>query len=219
MVARHGELHAVVDLDDMTVVRVEDLGVVPLPPGTGDYTTGASIPRAGLKPIELRQPAGVSFQVDGWEVRWQNWRFRLGFNAREGLVLHTVGCADRGRLRPVIRRPVSPSGRSVSSMPTLRWMWHRPAARKPAAPDGPHGRRLRSRGRPATGLRYAKTAISCRRRIGPEMLTATLVEPRPGGQGRTGMTAGTFGLLRGQGGIEPDEPCRVGLVEFGDGFA
>jgi primary-amine oxidase len=99
----HG-LHAVVDLDDMSVVRVEDLGVVPLPPGTGDYTTGSSTPRAGLKPIELRQPAGVSFQVDGWEVRWQNWRFRLGFNAREGLVLHTIGYADRGRLRSVIHR-------------------------------------------------------------------------------------------------------------------
>jgi len=78
--------------------------VVPLPPGTGDYTTGGSTPRAGLKPIELRQPAGVSFQVDGWEVRWQNWRFRLGFNAREGLVLHTIGYADRGRPRSVIHR-------------------------------------------------------------------------------------------------------------------
>src|SRR6516225_4680192 len=99
----HG-LHAVVDLDDMTVVRVEDIGVVPLPPGTGDYTAGSSTPRAGLKPIELGQPAGVSFQVDGWEVRWQNWRFRLGFNAREGLVLHTIGYADQGRLRSVIHR-------------------------------------------------------------------------------------------------------------------
>ena len=99
----HG-LHAVVDLDDMSVVRVEDLGVVPLPPGTGDYTTGGSTYRAALAPIELRQPAGVSFQVDGWEVRWQNWRFRLGFNAREGLVLHTIGYEDRGRLRSVIHR-------------------------------------------------------------------------------------------------------------------
>src|SRR5262249_51695200 len=99
----HG-LHAVVDLDDMTVVRVEDLGVVPLPPGTGDYTADRIAPRAGLKPIEIRQPAGVSFQVDRWEVCWQNWRFRLGFNAREGLVLHTIGYQDEGRLRPVIHR-------------------------------------------------------------------------------------------------------------------
>ena len=45
----------------MTVVRVEDLGVVPLPPGTGDYTPGRVAPRRGLKPIEIRQPAGVSF--------------------------------------------------------------------------------------------------------------------------------------------------------------
>src|SRR5262252_1816127 len=99
----HG-LHAVVDLDDMCVVRVEDLGVVPLPPGTGNYTSAGNTPRPGLTPIELRQPAGVSFQVDGWEVRWQNWRFRLGFNAREGLVLHTIGYADQGRLRSVIHR-------------------------------------------------------------------------------------------------------------------
>jgi primary-amine oxidase len=100
----HG-LHAVVDLDDMSVVRVEDLGVVPLPPGTGNYTNGGSTGRRkALKPIEIRQPAGVSFQVDGWQVRWQNWRFRLGFNAREGLVLHTIGYEDQGRLRSVIHR-------------------------------------------------------------------------------------------------------------------
>jgi primary-amine oxidase len=100
----HG-LHAVVDLDDMSVARVEDLGVVPLPPGTGNYTDGGSTGRRNvLKPIEIRQPEGVSFQVDGWEVRWQNWRFRLGFNAREGLVLHTIGYEDHGRLRSVIHR-------------------------------------------------------------------------------------------------------------------
>jgi len=99
----HG-LHAIVDIDDMTVVRVEDLGVVPLPPGTGDYTADRIASRAGLRPVEIRQPAGASFEVDGWEVRWQKWRFRLGFNAREGLVLHTVGYEDRSRLRPVIHR-------------------------------------------------------------------------------------------------------------------
>src|SRR5215467_7887278 len=40
----HG-LHAVVDLDDVSVARVEDIGVVPLPPGTGDYTAAASTHR------------------------------------------------------------------------------------------------------------------------------------------------------------------------------
>ena len=37
-------------------------------------------------------------------MRWQKWRFRVGFNAREGLVLHAIGYEDGGRLRPVLHR-------------------------------------------------------------------------------------------------------------------
>jgi primary-amine oxidase len=99
-----GGLHAIVDLDDMTVVRVEDLGVVPLPPDPGNYTADTITPRDSVKPLEIRQPEGVSFEVDGWSVRWQKWQLRLGFTAREGLVLHTIGYEDGGRLRPVIHR-------------------------------------------------------------------------------------------------------------------
>jgi primary-amine oxidase len=42
--------------------------------------------------------------VDGHEVRWQKWRFRVGFTPREGLVLHLLRYEDRGTLRPVIYR-------------------------------------------------------------------------------------------------------------------
>jgi primary-amine oxidase len=98
-------LTAIVDLDDMTVLRVEDQGVVPLPPGSGPYAADRVGPlRETLKPLEIVQPHGPSFQVDGWEVRWERWRFRLGFTAREGLVLHTVGYDDQGKVRPVIWR-------------------------------------------------------------------------------------------------------------------
>ena len=98
-------LHAIVDLDDMTVLRVEDLGVVPLPPGSGAYAAERAGPlRDDLRPLEIIQPQGPSFEVRGWEVRWQRWRLRLGFNAREGLVLHTVGYEDQGRVRPVLWR-------------------------------------------------------------------------------------------------------------------
>jgi primary-amine oxidase len=89
----------------MTVVRVEDLGVVPLPPGSGAYAADRIGPlRDDLKPIEIVQPQGPSFEVRGWEVRWQRWRLRLGFTAREGLVLHTIGYEDQGLVRPVIWR-------------------------------------------------------------------------------------------------------------------
>jgi hypothetical protein len=33
-------------------------------------------------------------QVDGNLITWQKWRIRVGFNSREGLVLHEVGCAQ-----------------------------------------------------------------------------------------------------------------------------
>jgi primary-amine oxidase len=47
---------------------------------------------------------GPSFSVEGNLVRWQKWQFRVGFNSREGLVLHQLGYNDRGVTRPVLHR-------------------------------------------------------------------------------------------------------------------
>jgi primary-amine oxidase len=95
---------ALVDLNKMEVVKVEDNGVVPLPPEDGNYTTDAVQVRTDLKPLEVVQAEGPSFTVQGNEVRWQKWRFRVGFNSREGLVLYTIGYEDKGRVRPLIYR-------------------------------------------------------------------------------------------------------------------
>lgn len=47
--------------------------------------------RADLKPLHISQPLGPSFAVtDNSLVEWQKWRFRVGFNAREGATLHDV---------------------------------------------------------------------------------------------------------------------------------
>ncbi|KAH8594026.1 copper amine oxidase 1 [Bisporella sp. PMI_857] len=46
--------------------------------------------RTDLKPLNVVQPDGPSFQVDGTLINWQKWRFRIGFNPREGLTLHDV---------------------------------------------------------------------------------------------------------------------------------
>ena len=54
--------------------------------------------------MTLTQPEGPSFEVDGHEVAWQKWRFRIGFTPREGLVLHDVSYRDGGRDRPVLDR-------------------------------------------------------------------------------------------------------------------
>ncbi|KAF7561677.1 hypothetical protein G7046_g2473 [Stylonectria norvegica] len=47
-------------------------------------------PRETLKPYHVSQPGGASFTVEGWLVEWEKWRFRVGFNWREGLTIHDV---------------------------------------------------------------------------------------------------------------------------------
>jgi primary-amine oxidase len=95
----------VVDLHKMQVVRIEDYGTVPLPPESGNWAR-EYVPKArkDLKPLKILQAEGPSFAVEGTEVRWQNWKFRIGFTAREGLVLHTISYNDNGQERPVIYR-------------------------------------------------------------------------------------------------------------------
>ncbi|WP_433507053.1 primary-amine oxidase [Pseudonocardia halophobica] len=107
-------LIVLLDMDKMEVIDVRDHGVVPLPPKAGNYAPelmfdGDNRPaftrlREDVKPLEITQPEGPSFTVDGHEVSWQKWRLRVGYTPREGLVLHQVGYEDRGRLRPVLYR-------------------------------------------------------------------------------------------------------------------
>jgi primary-amine oxidase len=94
-------LHAVLDLNTMEVVRVDDFGVVPIPRKAGNYLlkdVGAL--RTDLKPIQISQPEGISFSVeDGYRVRWQKWEFLVGFSPREGLVLYHIYYAGRPLFR------------------------------------------------------------------------------------------------------------------------
>lgn len=47
--------------------------------------------RTDLKPLNVIQPDGPSFKVSNESlVEWQKWRFRVGFNPREGATLHDV---------------------------------------------------------------------------------------------------------------------------------
>ena len=103
-----------VELDRM-VVRVDDHGAVPVPEHSGNYSASGITdpqnipyfpegPRKDLKAVTITQPEGVSFHVEGHQVSWQKWRFRVGFTPREGLVLHLVEYFDQGRWRPILYR-------------------------------------------------------------------------------------------------------------------
>lgn len=60
--------------------------------------------RTDLKPIVITQPEGVSFSIDGRVVSWQNWRFHVGFNYREGIVLNDISFNDKGNVRSIFYR-------------------------------------------------------------------------------------------------------------------
>ncbi|MFI1098013.1 primary-amine oxidase [Streptomyces sp. NPDC020917] len=100
-----GGLVAEVDLVERRVIRLIDTGIVPTPAECGRYEAEFTGPaRTDLRPLEIRQPQGPSFTLDGPVLRWQNWRLRLDFNAREGLVLHQIAHRDGERHRLVLHR-------------------------------------------------------------------------------------------------------------------
>ena len=116
-------LHPIVDLNTMELLELEDGDPGPPPKIMGEYAPqlvpGLQL-RDDVKPLEITQPDGASFTLDGNQLRWQKWSMRLGFNYREGLVLHTR------RLRG--RRPACARSRTGCRSP--RWSC-RTATRRP----------------------------------------------------------------------------------------
>ncbi len=98
-------IRPVVDLNRMEVIRVEEYGTWPLPPEEGNYYSERVEPkRTGIKPLQITQPEGPSFTLEGRQLRWQNWSMVVGFTAREGLVIHDLRYQDGDRNRPILFR-------------------------------------------------------------------------------------------------------------------
>ncbi|MDI3330179.1 MAG: primary-amine oxidase [Micrococcus sp.] len=100
-------LVAYVDVAARAVDQVIDLGVMPVPAEHGNYTdpelTGPI--RTTQKPIEITQPEGPSFTVTGGNhVEWEKWSLDVGFDMREGLVLHNISFQDGERTRRILDR-------------------------------------------------------------------------------------------------------------------
>ncbi|WP_119695773.1 primary-amine oxidase [Microbacterium halotolerans] len=99
-------LLAVVDLAAAEVVEIVDTHQPAIPQEHGDYhVPGAFGPeRTTQKPIEITQPEGPSFRIDGDELTWEKWSLRVAFDMREGLILQDIGFEDAGRRRPILNR-------------------------------------------------------------------------------------------------------------------
>jgi primary-amine oxidase len=99
-------LKIIVDMNTLEVLEIEDHHDYGLPEVDGEYDprVRGTQQRTDLKPLEISQPEGVSFIIDGNELRWQNWSLRLGFNFREGPVIYQVAFYDQGTRRDVAYR-------------------------------------------------------------------------------------------------------------------
>ncbi len=96
----------IVDMNSLELLQIdtaEDKGQAPV---AGEYAPGVwnGALRDDLKPLHITQPEGVSFTVEGNELKWQNWTMRLGFNYREGPVIYQVTYDDHGETREVAHR-------------------------------------------------------------------------------------------------------------------
>lgn len=75
---------------DNTLKPVEPYKIKP----PNEYIPEAQQLRTDLKPLNVVQPEGASFKVtpEGTSnvLEWQKWKFRVGFNQREGMILYDV---------------------------------------------------------------------------------------------------------------------------------
>ena len=142
-------LVTVVDLNAMKVLAVEDDGVVPLPPEDANYSPEVGRARApDLKPLEIRQPEGPSFELDGHELAWQKWRMRDRLHAARG-----AGAPHRHATRTR-----AASARSSTAPPSPTW-WCRTAIRgRPTSTATPSTSASTASARWPTRSRSAATA-------------------------------------------------------------
>jgi primary-amine oxidase len=103
-------LHALVDVSTLEVLEVHDHfeasgDYIPVPRTPLNYD--AELLHAFRKPssrLDVVQPDGAGFVVQGNKVVWENWDFRVGFNGREGLVLYMIGYTQDSKRRPIVYR-------------------------------------------------------------------------------------------------------------------
>ncbi|GGC87408.1 primary-amine oxidase [Chelatococcus reniformis] len=93
-------LNAVIDLKTWEVIRVDDYGVVPVPQAEANYERQFLTPQAPMRPIDVVQPDGVNFRIEGRRLTWGKWSLLVGFNAREALTLHDISYDGR----PILHR-------------------------------------------------------------------------------------------------------------------
>ncbi|WRX22041.1 Copper amine oxidase [Theobroma cacao] len=86
-----------VDLEEMKISQYTDRFVAAMPKAEGtEYRASMVTPPFGplLNGAPASQPGRTGLKIDGNTVRWANWRFHLGFDARAGAVISLASIYD-----------------------------------------------------------------------------------------------------------------------------
>ncbi|HEY7311004.1 MAG TPA: hypothetical protein VH643_16690 [Gemmataceae bacterium] len=97
------DLTVLVDLTAEKIYKLEDRGVDKARVG-GDFAPIDEHDQGEGEPVAKPPRRELPFQIHGHEVRWKHWRFRYSVHPRVGLVLHTVGWEDEGKVRSILYR-------------------------------------------------------------------------------------------------------------------
>jgi len=90
---------------NLTTGAIQEVMDRPLrPPADPPESIRDAVPARPLRPLEVRQPAGASFTIDGTQIRWHNWRLHVGAHPRRGVEVWDVAWLDGGRARSVLYR-------------------------------------------------------------------------------------------------------------------
>jgi primary-amine oxidase len=89
------------DVEELRLIEITDSFVgVEAPPSDFEvieFHPSALDTRERLKPISISQNEGRNFSIMGSQVDWQNWRFHLRFDPRQGAILNNIGyITERG---------------------------------------------------------------------------------------------------------------------------
>jgi primary-amine oxidase len=118
----------VVDMNTMELLEIEEVPVGERPKTMGEYVPelvpGQEL-RDDLRPLEIAQPEGVSFRVEGNSLEWQRWSMRLG----------STRARDSSSTRSAMRRNAA-CVRSRTACPSPRW-WCPTATPPPTTCAGP----------------------------------------------------------------------------------
>lgn len=96
-------LTALWDENEKKVLRVTDTGVVALAQDAGNYDVASvGALREVAAPLNVEQPMGPAFRLDGQSVSWENWHFHFRIDRRVGLIVTNVGYQDGGKVRSIL---------------------------------------------------------------------------------------------------------------------